>query len=98
MFPAKVVGNVWATRKIKVLEGMRLLLVQPVDPITGKTKGKTMMAVCHTIDAGVGDTVLILDEGSSAKDHLGFGPSPIRTFIFAIIDQVQNGEEIKVWT
>jgi ethanolamine utilization protein EutN len=93
MFIAKVVGNMWATRKIKALEGMRLLLFQAFDSSTNKTKGKVMMAVAHTIDAGVGDTVIIMDEGSSAKDHLGFGPTPIRTFIFAIVDQECRGGE-----
>jgi len=91
---ARVVGNVWATRKIEVLENRRLLLVQPVDPITGKTHGKTMMAVCDKIDAGVGDVVLIMDEGSSAKQVLGGPPSPVRTFIFGVVDQIQRGNEI----
>lgn len=98
MFIARVVGNVWATRKIPILHGKRLLLVQPMNPTTGKSKGKTQMAVCHTLDAGVGDVVLILDEGSSAKNHLGVGPSPVRTFVFAIVDQVRNGDEVKGWT
>lgn len=98
MFLAKVVGNVWATRKIDVLKEKRLLLIQAMDPMTGKTHGKVQMAVAHTIDAGVGDTVIILDEGSSAKQHLDLPPSPIRTFVFAIVDQVQKGEQIKEYT
>ncbi len=91
---ARVVGNVWATQKIPVLENRRLLLIQPVDPITGKTHGKTMMAVCDKIDAGIGDMVLIMDEGSSAKQVLGGPPSPIRTFIFGVVDQIQKGDKI----
>lgn len=98
MYLAKVVGNVWATRKIPILESRRLLLVQPMDPVTGITHGRTVMAVCHTIDAGVGDTVLILDEGSSAKNHLGVGPSSIRTFVFAIVDQVRSGDTTAKFT
>jgi microcompartment protein CcmK/EutM len=69
-----------------------------MDPLTGKTHGKIVMAVGHTIDAGIGDAVIICDEGSSAKNHLGFGPSPIRTFIFAIVDQVQAGGETVQYT
>ncbi len=98
MFLAKVVGNVWATRKIPILKSRRLLLIQPMDPITGVTRGKTVMAVCHSIDAGIGDAVIIMDEGSSAKNHLGTGPSPVRTFVFAVVDQVQQEDQIKKYT
>jgi ethanolamine utilization protein EutN len=98
MFLAKVVGNVWATRKIPVLENKKLLLIQPIDPITGKTAGLTQLAVCHTIDAGIGDTVIILDEGSSAKQHLGTPPTAVRTFVFAIVDQVRQGDKVTFYT
>ncbi len=36
MFIAKVVGNVWATRKHKSLEKTKLLLVQRVDALSGQ--------------------------------------------------------------
>lgn len=90
---ARVVGNVWATQKIPALESKKLLLIQPVDPITGETHGKTMMAVCDKIDAGIGDMVLIMDEGSSAKQVLGGPPSPVRTFVFGVVDQINRGSE-----
>ena len=89
MFLARVVGNVWATRKVPILEGKKLLLIQRADSISGKTYGKTLMALAHTIDAGVGDMVLVMDEGSSASQHLGEKARPIRTFIFAVVDQVK---------
>jgi ethanolamine utilization protein EutN len=98
MFLAKVVGNVWATRKIPVLDNKKLLLVQPIDPITGITGGLVQIAVCHTIDAGVGDVVIILDEGSSAKQHLGTPPTAVRTFVFAVVDQVRQGESVTRYT
>ena len=98
MFIARVVGNVWATKKIEVLEKRRLLLVQPMEPKSGKSKGKVMMAVCDKIDAGIGDVVLIMDEGSSAKQVLGTDPRPVRTFVFAIIDQIQTGSDTVRYT
>ena len=33
---AKVIGNIWATRKEEKLAGLKLLLVQPLDVLTGK--------------------------------------------------------------
>jgi len=94
MFLARVVGNVWATRKVPTLEGKKLLLVQPVDQVSGKTHGKVSLAVCHTIDAGVGDVVLVMDEGSSASQHLGKPSRPVRTFIFGVVDQVQTKDSV----
>ena len=88
---ARVVGNVWATRKIPILENKRMLLVQPMDPVSGKTHGKVIMALCDKIDAGIGDVVLVMDEGSSAKQVLGTDSRPVRTFIFGIIDELDMG-------
>ena len=98
MLLARVVGNIWATKKIEVLENRRLLLVQPMDPISGKTHGKTMMAVCDKIDAGVGDVVILMDEGSSAKQVLGGPARPVRTFVFGIVDQIQKGDKVAKYT
>lgn len=89
----RVVGNMWATRKIPILNNKKLLLVQDMDPISGETRGKVMMAVCDKIDAGVGDAVLVMDEGSSAGQVLGEQSRPVRTFIFGVIDRIQRGNE-----
>jgi microcompartment protein CcmK/EutM len=51
MFTCRVVGTVWATRKHRALEGKRMLLVAPVDGITGKTVADPMMAIAGKIDA-----------------------------------------------
>jgi ethanolamine utilization protein EutN len=39
-----------------------------------------------TVDAGVGDTVLILDEGSSARQIFGVSAGPIRAVVVGIVD------------
>lgn len=95
---ARVVGNVWATRKVPVLENKKMLLVQPMDPVNGKTHGKVMMALCDRIDAGIGDVVLVMDEGSSAKQVLGTDNSPIRTFIFGIVDELEKDGNVVKYT
>lgn len=98
MFLARVVGTVWSTRKVSVLESKKLLLVQPLNPDTGKSKGKTVMAVCDKIDAGIGDVVLIMDEGSSARQVLGVDSHPVRTFVFGIVDQVYKDGKTTCFT
>jgi len=98
LFLAKVIGNVWATRKIPALNEKRLLLVQKMDTLSGSTTGDVMLAVCFKIDAGIGDTVLVCDEGSSANQHMGTPPTPIRTFIFAVVDQVYSEGRTTIYT
>lgn len=89
MFVAKVIGNVWATRKHKHLKGLKLLIVKPVDPKDNyKLVGESTMAVDKNIGAGVGDLVLVLDEGGSARKILGDNKAPIRTIIAGVIDIV----------
>ncbi|MEQ8222389.1 MAG: EutN/CcmL family microcompartment protein [Candidatus Eremiobacterota bacterium] len=88
MFVAKVVGVLWSTCKSPGMEGLKLCLVQKMHGITGKLSGKPLMAVADKIDAGTGDTVLVLDEGGSARSILKRDEAPVRTIIVGIIDQV----------
>ncbi len=86
MLIAKVTGVVVATRKNKHLEGNRLLIVQPLDR-DGKPKGNSMMAVDQGY-AGFGETVLVIDEGNSARQVFNNPEIPVRTFIVGVIDRV----------
>ena len=61
---AKIVGTVVATRKDPRLVSSKLLVARPIDP-RGKAEGNYLVAV-DTVDAGVGETVLIVS-GSSAR-------------------------------
>ena len=90
MIVAKVVGNLWATRKHPSINGKKLLLVQPIDEIKGTPAGSILLAIDHNMDAGLGDTVLVIDEGSSCRQILGTKTGPTRTIIAGIIDQVYN--------
>ena len=64
MLLARVVGTVVATRKDQRLESHKLLVVRGMDP-TGKPEGNYLVAL-DTVDAGVGETVLVVS-GSSAR-------------------------------
>jgi microcompartment protein CcmK/EutM len=91
MFIARVVGVTWATVKHRTLEGLKLLLVRQIDGITGKPSGKVMMAVDRKFDAGIGDVVLILDEGNGARQILEDSKAPVRTIVYGIVDEVTAG-------
>ncbi len=86
MIIGKVTGNVVSTIKHDILAGHRLLIVKPVDP-SGKVTGKPMIAL-DTVQAGEGDTVLVLDEGNSARLIINRKDAPVRTMIVGIVDSI----------
>jgi ethanolamine utilization protein EutN len=83
---AKIVGTVVATRKDPRLVSTKLMIVRPVDP-RGKAEGSYLVAV-DTVDAGVGETVLIVS-GSSARMASGMKDCPIDAAIVGIVDTVE---------
>ena len=85
MIIAKVVGTVVATRKDERLLSAKLLVARPIDP-TGKPEGSYLVAV-DTVDAGVGETVLIVS-GSSARMAAGQKDCPVDAAIIGIIDHI----------
>lgn len=86
MLTARVVGNVWATRKEPSLNGLKLLIVEPYDPNTG-AKSKTIVAA-DVVGAGVGELVLVVG-GSSARKVLGKDNIAVDATIVGIIDEVE---------
>jgi microcompartment protein CcmK/EutM len=84
----KVVGNVVSTCKHPSFEGKRLLVVQPLDE-NGKDQGQSFLAVDRA-QAGPGDTVLVMREGTGVRQILEAGPqTPIRSLIVGIVDHVE---------
>jgi ethanolamine utilization protein EutN len=86
---AKVVGTVVATRKDARLVSSKLMIVRGVDP-RGKVEGNYLVAV-DTVDAGVGETVLIVS-GSSARMASGLKDCPVDAAIVGIIDAIEVNE------
>lgn len=88
MILAKITGNVVSTIKAIGYESRKILIVQPIDP-DGKSKGKSFLAV-DTVQAGAGDTVLILEEGGSARLILDEpGTFTIKAVVAGIVDEIQ---------
>ena len=86
MIVAKVVGTVVATRKDDRLLSAKLLVARPMDP-SGKPEGTYLVAV-DTVDAGVGETVLIVS-GSSARMASGLKDCPVDAAIIGVIDHIE---------
>ena len=81
---AKVIGNIWATRKKEKLAGLKLLLVQPLDVLTRKAERPPIVAA-DIIGAGVGETVLVVG-GSSARSAAGDMSIPVDATVVGIVD------------
>jgi ethanolamine utilization protein EutN len=86
MILARILGNVVATRKLAIYEGYKILVVQPVRP-DGSAAGDSFLAI-DTVQSGEGDTVLIIDEGNSARQIIDDTMAPVRSVIVGIVDQV----------
>jgi microcompartment protein CcmK/EutM len=89
MILADVVGNVVSTEKHPHYKGRTILVVQPIDP-EGKGKGRSFLAV-DGAQAGVGDRVLVLDEGGSARAIIADEKAvTIRAVVAAIVDHIDR--------
>lgn len=84
MILSKVMGPLVATQKNQALREQKLLIVQPVD-LNGTFIGRDLIAVDH-VDAGVGDTVLVMQEGTGARQILKREDIPVHSVIVAVVD------------
>ena len=88
MFLAHVTGVVVATIKHPHLHSRKLLLVRP-EPTPGRPQPPSVIAV-DSVDAGLGDRVLVADEGNAAAQVLGMPRGPVRTIIVGVVDEVMS--------
>lgn len=86
MLIARVIGEVWATRKHASHEGRKALLVQPLN-LDGTNRGDAVVAL-DSVDAGIGDRVLLTTEGYSAMTSVGRPDSPIDMGVIGVIDHI----------
>jgi len=89
---AKVVGTVVATRKETSLEGLKLLLVRPVDEEARETGGHLVAA--DAVGAGPEEYVLIAT-GSSARQTERTNKRPVDAVVMAIVDSWSIDDVVK---
>lgn len=89
MYIGKVIGTVVSTIKIDHLDNRKLLIVDMLD-LDGQETGYYDIAV-DVVQAGLGDTVLVIDEGNGARQVLGIDPGAVRAVIVGVVDEVALG-------
>lgn len=91
----RVSGTVVSTIQHASLDGHRLLVVDVLD-VSGTPTGKYVIAV-DSIGASHGQTVLVLDEGSSARQVMADTNAPVRAIIVGIVDEARvDGADLDV--
>ncbi len=90
MFLGRVTGQLVATLKHSALEGQRLLWVKRTGPDGSDLPTSTLCV--DSVQAGVGDTVVVLDEGNGAAQVLRRPRGPIRSVIVGVVDEVWQSE------
>jgi microcompartment protein CcmK/EutM len=101
MILARVTGTVVMTVKHQAFQGEKLMTVEPLD-VHGKPTGGGFLAIDRA-QAGPGDTVLVLREGSGIRQIIGRETDlpvemavtrdiPVRSMIVGIVDAVSTSE------
>jgi ethanolamine utilization protein EutN len=87
MLLARVVGNVVATQKNRRYENARVMLCQQITPEGVDTEYSTI--ALDSVDAGVGDIVLIVQEGWGASTAAtGEVGAAIDSAIVGVVDHI----------
>lgn len=81
----RVIGRVVSTVKVESLEGIKLLLVQPLDEKLNNVGGAIVAA--DTIQSGTGD-LIYYETSKEAGRVIETGMNPVDAAIMGIIDEI----------
>ena len=90
---ARVVSHVVSTQKHPFYRGQKTFMVKPLT-LDGRPEGPAFVAA-DRVQSGIGDWVLIMQEGSSARAMFGQAEAPVRSVIVGIVDHVDLSVEGK---
>lgn len=89
MILGKVTGTVVSTVQHPFYQGKKQLIVRHVTP-DGAFDGERYVIAVDLVGAGVGETVIVEDEGNSARQLLDAKDAPVRSVVVGIVDQVTD--------
>jgi ethanolamine utilization protein EutN len=91
----RVTGTVVSTINHPIYDDRRLLMCDLLDA-RGEDAGGYLICI-DAVDAGHGETVLIIDEGNSARQVVSDTTAPVRAVIVGIVDELHvDGDVLDV--
>ena len=87
MIIGNVMGEVFSTINHPFYDGKKLLMVETTD-FSDKPDGDYVIAIDYA-QAGVGNRVLVLDEGNGARQVVDDPMAPVRSVIVGVVDHVE---------
>jgi ethanolamine utilization protein EutN len=81
----RVIGHATATIKHSSMNGLRLLIVQMLNP-TRQPEGDPVVAV-DRLGSDVGNVVVLNSDGRAARELVGHEKSPVRYFVIGLSDE-----------
>jgi ethanolamine utilization protein EutN len=81
-----VKGTVIASYKNAKIESQKLMVVQPLS-LEDIPQGNAILAL-DSVQAGVGDRVLVVGEGGSANQVINQKQAPVQSVIVAVVDEI----------
>ncbi len=92
---ARVIGSVVNTVKLENLGGFKLLWVQPVNEMGQPTEPAVLAA--DGAQAGLGDIVLLCQEGKSARMVMDSRDAPVEAVVVGVIDHLEiHGQHVSL--
>ena len=85
MFLGKVVGTVWSTKKTPDLEGVKFLIVHPIE--LAKEPTRSVVVVADRLGAGIGEVVMCA-YGKAARSAIGDQEMSIEAAVVGIVDRM----------
>jgi ethanolamine utilization protein EutN len=86
MILGTVIGSIDSTINHRYFDGKKMMIVEKMKA-DGTLTGDYVIALARSVDSGIGDVVLVLDEGNSARQILDSSDAPVRTLIVGIVDE-----------
>ena len=90
MLKGRVIGEVWATRKVEGVEGRKLILVAELDANDKETE--QVVVAYDDLDARAGDTVAVAF-GSGARNTILPGPHNRHLLADAAVSMIIEGQQ-----
>jgi ethanolamine utilization protein EutN len=98
MFLGRVIGEVWATKKVQDLEGKRLLVVEPLDETRDPAAPKvTPVVAADPLGADVGERVVVAFGKAARVACGGDGDFAFEAAVVGIVDGLEVPGAPETW-